>query len=180
VSFGAFNPILTDFFGQHESRVKMVKYLLIAYSIFYLLSSCSCQHLKILYQNDSGDNEIIRNVTHLFDPVELDEQKKKWQASNVSAYTIYYEMRDAFRQKQEVVKVMNGKVIGDRGISIDKLFADLGKQNVPKIINGHKTICLVSYSEEYGFPTRIFWGIPELIDAWSYFKVIKVTHFLHQ
>ena len=75
---------------------------------------------------------------------------------------------------------MNGKVIGDRGISIDKLFADLGKQNVPKIINGHKTICLVSYSEEYGFPTRIFRYLPKLLDAWSYFKVIKVTHFLHQ
>ena len=158
----------------------MVKYLLIAYSIFYLLSSCSCQHLKILYQNDSGDNEIILNVTHPFDPVELDEQKKKWKASNVSAYTMYYEMIDAFDRKKEVVKVVNGKVISDRGISIDKLFSDLEKRNASKVINGHKPICLVSYSEEYGFPTRIFRYLPKLIDAWSYFKVIKVTHFLHQ
>lgn len=157
----------------------MVKYLLIAYSIFYLLSSCSCQHLKILYQNDSGDNEIILNVTHPFDPVELDEQKKKWQASNVSAYTIYYETINAFGRKQEVVKVVNGKVIGDSGISIDKLFADLEKQNVSKVING-RNHCFVSYSEEYGFPTRIFRYLPKLLDAWSYFKVIKVTHFLHQ
>ena len=103
----------------------MLKYLLIAYSFFYLLSSCSGQHLKILYQNDSGDNEIILNVTHPFDPVELDEQKIKWQTSSVSTYTIYYETINAFGRKKEVVKVVNGKVISDRGISIDKLFSDL-------------------------------------------------------
>ena len=99
----------------------------------------------------------------------------------MAAYTIYYEMINAFGKKQEVVKVVNGKVIGDRGISIDKLFADLEKQNVSKVINGRKPICFVSYCKEYGFPTRIYWNLsPEWLDAWSYFKVIKVTHFLHQ